>query len=94
MAEALKLLGLVYRAKKMVLGEDILNNLQKVKLIFIASDISDKSRERIEKKCAFYNIDYIDRFTALELSSALGKNNVKTIGIIDEGFKKALIEKL
>ena len=60
MAEALKVLGLAYRARKLVLGEEVLNQIKKVKLLFIASDISEKSRIRFTKKCHYYNIRYID----------------------------------
>ena len=92
MADTLKTLGLAYRAKKVVLGEEILNKIGKVKLMFIASDISEKNRERFEKKCYYYGIDHIDDYSGEELSSALGKNNVKVIGILDEGFKNALLK--
>ena len=93
MADILNTLGLAYRARKAVLGEEVLNRVNKVKLMFIASDISEKSRERYEKKCYFYGIDHIDDFSGEELSSALGKNNVKVIGVLDEGFKNALLKK-
>ena len=92
MADTLKTLGLAYRAKKVVLGEEVLNKIGKVKLMFIASDISEKNRERFEKKCYYYGIDHIDDYSGEELSSALGKNNVKVIGILDEGFKNALLK--
>ena len=93
MADALKTLGLAYRARKTVLGEEVLNRIGKVKLLLIASDISEKSRERYEKKCYYYGIDHIDDYSSNELSEALGKNNVKVIGILDEGFKDALLKK-
>ena len=93
MADMLNTLGLAYRAKKVVLGEEVLNRIDKVKLMFIASDISEKSRERYEKKCHYYRIDHIDDYSSNELSEALGKNNVKVIGILDEGFKDALLKK-
>ena len=82
MADALKTLGLAYRARKTVLGEEVLNRIGKV-----------KSRERYEKKCYYYGIDHIDDYLSKELSEALGKNNVKVIGILDEGFKDALLKK-
>ena len=93
MDKTLSNLGLAYRAKKIVLGEEVLNQISDVKLIVIASDISDKSRQRFIKKCDFYNIEYIDSFTGQEISNALGKNNIKVVGIIDEGFKKSLLNK-
>ena len=92
MDKTLSTLGLAYRAKKLVLGEEVLNQISNVKLIIIANDISENSRERFLKKCNFYNIEYIDRFTSSEISNALGKNNVKVVGITDEGFKESLLK--
>lgn len=94
MAEALKVLGLAYRARKLILGEEVLEQIKKVKLLFIASDISEKSRQRFLKKCHYYNIDYIDAYDTEELSRALGKDNVKIIGIIDAGFTKTILKKI
>ena len=94
MADALKLLGLIYKAKKMLLGEEVLNHIDKVELIILASDISDKSRDRYIKKSTYYKIDVIDTFTSQQMSDALGKKVIKVIGITDKGFKKALLSKI
>ena len=93
MDKALQTLGIAYRAKKLVFGEDVLNNLSSIKLMIIASDISEKSRIRFEKKCNSYNIDILDSYTSEQLSNALGKNVIKVIGITDEGFKKSILDK-
>ena len=92
MDKRLNNIGLAYRAKKTLLGEEVLNKISKVKLLFLASDISEKSKERFLKKCFFYNIEYIDIYSGEELSRIVGKNNVKVIGIIDDGFAKMLIK--
>ena len=92
MNKVLNTLGLAYKAKKVVFGDDILDNFNKVKLLIIASNISDKSRIRFLNKCEYYNVDYIDEFSSEEISKALGKANIKTVGIIDEGFKKPLLK--
>lgn len=94
MDEFLKLLGLVYKAKKMILGEEVLNNMAKVKLLIIASDISDSSKKRVLKKAHYYNVDYIDTYDSNALASCLGKKIVKVIGVVDDGFKKALLKKI
>ena len=92
MAEKLDLLGLAYRARRLVLGEEIFHQISKVRLIFLASDISQASRERFEKKCFYYHIEHIDDYCGEQLSAALGKQNVKAIGVIDEGFKNLLMK--
>lgn len=95
MDECLKLLGLIYRAKKMILSEDeVLNHLSEIKYMIIANDISIKSKERFLKKCSFYKIEYTDKFNTKELSTSIGKENVKVIGITDKGFVKVFKEKL
>ena len=94
MDKVLNLLGLIYRAKKMVLGEEVYKQIKKVKYIIMASDISEASKVRVLKKIHYYQIEYLDKYSSAELSSAIGKNNIKLIGIIDEGFKKSLVEKI
>ena len=93
MDKALNTLGLAYRAKKTILGEDVLKLISKVKLLIIASDISEKSKERLIKKCFFYGIDYLDIYSSQQISNALGKNNIKVVGIVDEGFKELIFNK-
>ena len=94
MDSILKLLGLAYRARKTVLGEEVLKQIKKVKVLFIASDTSEKNRERYEKKCSFYKIPHIDQFEGSQLSEAIGKRNVKVIGITDRGFAETLLKKI
>lgn len=90
MENKLNTLGLAYRANKLILGEEVFNEMQKIKLIIIASDISQLSKQRLVKKCNYYSINYIDCYTSKQLSNALGKNMIKTIGVIDDGFAKLL----
>ena len=94
MDEVLKLLGLVYRAKKMEFGEEVLNNIRDIKLIFLASDLSSSSKQRFLKKCDYYNIPHVDTYNSDELANSVGKKLVKVIGIKDEGFKKTLLSKM
>lgn len=94
MNDVLSLLGLIYRANKLCLGENCLDNFKKIKFLFIASDASIKSKERYLKKCAYYNIPYVLNYSSLQLSSSIGKNNVKVIGIIDAGFVKLVLSKI
>ena len=46
------------------------------------------------KKVYYYKTDYLIDIPSCDLSKAIGKNNIKIIGIIDEGFKELIIEKL
>ncbi len=90
------LLGLARRANRIVLGETILETLSKGKIhfIFVANNASEKTKERYLKKCHYYHLNYCLDFSSAELAVAIGRNNVKTIGIIDEGFSKAINKEL
>ncbi len=93
MENRLKTLGLCARAKKLVYGEElVLENVRngKCHLIFIASDIGAVANKNVHDKAAFYNVDIIDSFCSEELSIALGVENRKVIGVLDEGFAKIL----
>lgn len=94
MDNILSLLGLIYRAKKLVLGEECLNHINDIKYLFIANDASLKTKERYIKKCNYYDIPYNDNYSYLDLSRALGKGNVKIVGIIDSGFTKSILNKI
>ena len=94
MDSILSLIGLMYRANKLLLGETVLEEIASVKYLLIACDASAKTKERYIKKCNYYHIDYFDQFSSIELSKALGKQNIKIIGIVDEGFKESLIKKI
>lgn len=94
--EILNLLGLSKRAGKIVSGEDsVLISLQKkkAKLVFVASDASLQTIDKFDKKCFFYNVKMIKDFNSEEISNAIGQNR-KVISLIDEGFAKAIKEKM
>ena len=94
MNDVLSLLGLIYRANKLCIGENCLVNLKKIKFLFIASDASIKSKERYLKKCAYYKIPYTLNYSSSSLSGSIGKNNVKVVGVVDDGFKKLVLSKI
>ncbi len=94
MDKILNILGLAYKARKVVLGEEVLNRISKVRVMFLASDLSEKSRERYEKKCFYYSIEHIDSYSSEELSSSLGRNNIKVLGITDDGFAQSIMKKI
>lgn len=90
-------LGLTKRAGKVVGGTDaVLKNLNKkqIKLIFVASDASLSTIDKVEKKAFFYQIPVIKKYSTDELSKALGLSNPKVIGIVDAGFTKAILGEL
>ena len=94
MDSVLSLVGLIFRAKKLYLGEKCLDNIGKVKYLFIASDASNSTKERYLKKCYYYKIPYCLKYSCDELSNCVGKFNVKIVGVFDQGFTNLLKDKL
>ena len=97
MTKVLNYLGLAKRAGKLVQGTDaVLKNLRskQTNMMFVASDASDATREKVNKKGMFYNIPVIENFSTDELSKSLGEQNIKVIAINDIGFTKAIMKEL
>lgn len=91
----LNLLGLAYRARKCVIGEDkIVREIQKksAKLVLIANDAGKQTAKKLSDKSSYYKIPLrivTDRYT---LGSALGVHQRVALCITDSGFANKLIE--
>ena len=86
-------LGLAYAAKKVVLGADYVVTAmrdKKVHLVLLASDASDNTKKKISDKAKTYNVLLVDIHSSYEISQALGKNDIKVVGITDKGFSMLL----
>ena len=82
-------LGLAYAARKVVIGtEEVVKSLQKKQLylVLLATDASENTIKKIKDKTNTYQIELIHTYTTLDISSAIGKKNIKVIGIKDKGF--------
>jgi len=90
----LNLLGLAMRARKVVLGEDlVLKTMQKDSgLVFLASDAGNNITKKITDKAKTYNKVVITDFTTDELSKTIGKENRKVVLVEDRGFIKKFNE--
>lgn|SRR5690554_2904451 len=90
----LSLLGLCYRARRLIAGEDqVLKEIQKrsVRLVIVAGDASEKTKKRFTDKCKFYQIPLRIVSNRNDLGKAIGKGERVVIGIADEGFSRKLI---
>jgi ribosomal protein L7Ae-like RNA K-turn-binding protein len=87
-------IGLAYRARKVTVGTEItiseLRN-KKVFLIFLATDASDPTKKKVYDKAKTYQVEVIEAFQSNELSNAIGKKDIKVIGITDRGFSQLLM---
>lgn len=91
----LGLIGLSARARKISFGSDSVEEeirKRKVKLLIIAKDSSERTKEKFEKLSKEYKIPTIIDGNIEELSKAIGKNNKAILGIKDgkmaEGIQK------
>lgn len=91
------LLGLAYRARKVVSGEETV--LAAVRqgdacLVIISSDASDRTQKTISDKCRHYGIPLKSAADRRTLGNAIGKEARVTLAVTDPGFGKKLNEYL
>ncbi len=82
-------LGLAYVAKKVVIGTDeVVKALQnkQLYLVLLATDASENTTKKIKDKTNTYQVELIHKYSSEDISSAMGKKNIKVIGIKDKGF--------
>jgi ribosomal protein L7Ae-like RNA K-turn-binding protein len=90
------IIGLALRARKVTVGTDVtmtsLRN-KKVLLIILATDASNTTKKKVYDKAKTYETEVIEELTSFEISNALGKDDIKVIGITDRGFSQLLMDK-
>ena len=82
----LGLVGLTAKAGKISFGADSVEiDIKKklIKIVIIAEDASNRTKEKFKKICEEYNIPIIQFDNIETLSKAIGKNNKAIIGIKD-----------
>lgn len=97
MDKGLSFLGLAKRAGKVITGTDMVCDKmgnKEVYFVFVASDASPATIEKMEKKTFFYHVPMNKSFTTYELNSSIGCENVKVIGITDPGFSEGFRKKV
>lgn len=93
--KVLNLIGLAKKARRTAVGDDtviVALRGKKLKIVFIANDASERTIDKYQKKCFFYNVEVNNAYNSNELSQAIGKENIKIIGITDQGFYEAIKE--
>lgn len=97
MDKVLGMLGLAYRAGKLVSGEFSTERLikkGKAKLVIVAEDASDNTKKFFRDKCTYYNIEMRIYGSREKLGRAIGKEIRASIGISDENFSKELDKRI
>ena len=92
----LGLIGLAMKAGKICFGadsveENIIKN--KVKLLIISEESSERTKNKFVKLCEKNNISVIIDGDIESLSKSIGKNNKAIIGIKDINFAKSIQKK-
>lgn len=96
MNKALGLIGISARAGKIVYGTDSCIDAikkQKVKLLIVSNDASEKTKKNFKYYTQKYNIKICFFETVENLSKSIGKKNKVVIGILDENLAEE-IEKI
>lgn len=84
----LNLLGLATRARLLVTGEEtVLAEVRKgvATLVIVATDCSESTKKKLADKCRYYNVPYLEHFTTIEISEAIGKKRA-ICAFVDQGF--------
>ena len=89
----LGLIGLAAKAGKICFGEESVENeikKKKVKLVIVANDASERTKDKFKKLCNQHNIEIIIQEEIENLSKAIGKSNKAIIGIKEENLSKEI----
>ncbi len=87
-------IGLAFRARKVIVGTDsTIASLRmgKLQLILLATDASHTTKKKVYDKAKFYQVEVIEELSSFDISMALGKDDIKVIGITDRGFSQLLM---
>lgn len=90
--QVLNLLGLAQRAGKIISGEElVIKSIQsgRAEWILLAEDAGPNLTKKIKNKAQYYHVALSTAFTALEISSAIGRPR-KVIAVTDAGFAKKM----
>ncbi len=95
MNKVLNLISLAKKAGKVKTGEYL--SMKSLKegmayLLIIASDTSERSKERIMKMCEIFSCECVVFGSKEELGHFTGSKDKSVICINDEGFSKALLK--
>ncbi|MFA6075873.1 MAG: ribosomal L7Ae/L30e/S12e/Gadd45 family protein [Negativicutes bacterium] len=92
----LTLLGFAQKAGKVHSGDTaVLSALEskKAKLVLMAHDAADSTREKFIKQCADCRVKFIEISSKDGLGSAIGKAQRAAIAITDRNFAQAILKR-
>lgn len=91
------LMGFASKSRNLVTGYNTCiytMNKNKIKLIILAENLADNSKEKMLKACEGFKVNYKIYSTIEELSKCTGKTNSGIYGITDIGFAQAIAKEI
>jgi ribosomal protein L7Ae-like RNA K-turn-binding protein len=87
-------LGIAARARKTVSGAKLMEEVRKnrVSLVLVASDASDRTKKQFQDKCTSYQIPCLIWGSIDQISAATGMHMRVAVGINDRGLAKNILE--
>ena len=94
MNKVTNLIQLALRAGKVMKGDSLLPSIQKsqAKLVIVSSTCGQNRKKKIQDKCTFYNVPF--EIVEPSILDNVSHKKMTAIAIIDNGFAKAIIEKM
>lgn len=86
-------LGILFRANKARIGDELDKTLLKANLVIVASNAMSNTAQAFTRRLSEHAIPFKIEFTKEELGSAVGRNEVNFIGIYDSKAAKAYLRK-
>lgn len=96
MDEILNVLRIAVKARKVVLGEElVLSGIRNksICLVLLANDAGPNTTKRITDKSTFYGIKLLTTLSSIDFDQCLTKKGRKVIGITDKGFANSILSK-
>lgn len=93
----LSVIGLARRANKVAIGFDVISQKARegsVRLILLAKDCSEATKQAYINKCRYYQIPYEEYGTTETIGKSVGKQKIAAVALCDEGFAALLYKKM
>lgn len=87
------MLGFASKSGNICSGEELCRKgiiSGKVSLLFMASDMSERTGENMKSLADQHGVKYIDVFTKDELSNAIGKSSKVLVGVTNKKFSREM----
>ncbi len=94
MDKIFNLVGLAFRANKVLYGVKAMNSIldKEAKLVLLADDTAGNTKKKVLDKCAYYQVPVKLIDSRISLSRCIGKEDIVMVAITEEGFAKRIIE--